>query len=92
MNKYNQIWMSKGKTKIKKKTKLIIYKTLVKPTLTYNCPDHWVKPADRDVWQNLVEKLEQLLAMWMILTHRQKFYRIWSQYWKKNPEDYTKSE
>ena len=27
MNKYNQIWMSKGKTKIKTKTKLKIYKT-----------------------------------------------------------------
>ena len=35
MNKYNQIWISKGKTKIKDKTKLTIYKTLEKPILTY---------------------------------------------------------
>ena len=37
MNKYNQIWKSKGKTKVKNKTKLTIYKTFVKPILTYNC-------------------------------------------------------
>ena len=37
MNKYNKIWTSKGKYKIKNKTKMTIYKTLVKPILIYNC-------------------------------------------------------
>ena len=37
MNRYNKIWMSEGKYKIKNKTKMTIYKTLVKPILIYNC-------------------------------------------------------
>ena len=37
MNKYNKIWTSKGKYKIKNKTKMTIHKTPVKPILIYIC-------------------------------------------------------
>ena len=37
MNKYNKTWTSEGKYKIKNKTKITIYKTILKPIRIYNC-------------------------------------------------------
>ena len=46
LNKHSKLWA--GKKKIKNKTKLRIYKTLVKPILTYNCSSWGLNKSEED--------------------------------------------
>ena len=46
LNKHSKLWS--GKKKIKNKTKLRIYKTLVKPILTYNCSTWGLNKSEED--------------------------------------------
>ena len=78
MNKYNKIWTSDGKYKIKNKSKMTIYKTPVKPKLIYNSSTWGLTNAEESKYDTLHRKqLRRVLVIKYptIISDKKKLYK-----------------